>query len=183
MDPHGMPVEFSIVASSSNAQRVKMGTIIADDLNQLGMNVHIVPLEFRALLDRVFQSNDYDTCILGLGGGDADPNSEMNVWLSSGSTHVWNLHEREPASSWEERVDQLMKQQLVTLDYKRRKKLYDQVQRLIFDNSPVVFLATPNVLVGAQDGLANFRPAVVEPYVLWNVEELYLRGSGVAGAR
>ena len=47
-----------------------MATIISDDLGQLGMNVHVVALEFRAVVDRVFQSNNYQASILGLGGGD-----------------------------------------------------------------------------------------------------------------
>jgi len=41
------------------------------------------------MIDRVFQSFDYEAAIMALGGGDADPNPEMNVWLSSGSTHLW----------------------------------------------------------------------------------------------
>ena len=86
IDKQGKAVEFSIITSSSNAQRVKMATIIADDLSQLGMDVHAVPLEFRAVVDRVFQTNNYEACILGLGGGDADPNVVMNVWLSNGAT-------------------------------------------------------------------------------------------------
>src|ERR1700689_3008031 len=34
VDAHGNPVEFSILTSSSNAQRMKMATIIQDDLSQ-----------------------------------------------------------------------------------------------------------------------------------------------------
>ncbi len=56
LDRQGQAVEFSIIASSSNAQRSKMATIIQDDLSQLGMDVHVVPLEFRAVVDRVFQT-------------------------------------------------------------------------------------------------------------------------------
>ncbi|SRR6266571_5336138 len=36
-----------------------------------------------------------------------------------------------------------------------------------------VFLALQNVLVGAREGLGNFRPAVLDPYVLWNADELF----------
>jgi len=98
VDPQGRPVEFSILTSTSNAQRTKMATIIQDDLSKLGMNVHIVPLEFRAVIDRVFQTYDYEASIMALGGGDADPNPEMNVWLSSGGTHLWHLGETKPAT-------------------------------------------------------------------------------------
>lgn len=182
MDPHGAPVEFSIVTSSSNAQRSKMATIIQDDLSKLGMDVHIVPLEFRATLDRVFQTYDYEVAIMGLGGGDADPNPEMNVWLSSGGTHLWHLAESKPATPWELQLDQLMQRQMVELNYKRRKHLYDQAQEIISANSPFVFLATPDILVAAKKSVANFKPAILEPTALWDVEELYLQRPTAASA-
>jgi len=173
MDRQGQPVEFSIIASSSNAQRSKMATIIQDDLSQLGMDVHVVPLEFRAVVDRVFQSFDYEASIMGLGGGDADPNPEMNVWMSNGGTHLWHLGESKPVTEWEAQIDQLMQKQMVQLKYKERKHLYDQVQELVAANVPYVFLATPDILVGAKKKLANFKPAILDPNTLWNVEELY----------
>ncbi len=173
VDAQGRPVEFSIITSTSNAQRTKMATIIQDDLSKLGMNVHIVPLEFRAVIDRVFQTHDYEASIMALGGGDADPNPEINVWLSNGGTHLWHLGETKPATEWESQIDQLMQKQMVQLNYKERKKLYDQVQEIIAANLPYVFLATPDILVGAKKNLANFKPAILEPTTLWNVEELY----------
>jgi peptide/nickel transport system substrate-binding protein len=112
---------------------------------------------------------------MALGGGDPDPNPEMNVWLSSGATHLWHLGETQPASDWEREVDQLMQQQLITLNYDKRKRLYDRVQQLIADNLPFIFLATPNVLTGAKAQVGNFHPAVLDHYTLWNADQLYLR--------
>lgn len=184
VDHQGQPVEFSIITSSSSTQRTKMATIIQDDLSKLGMNIHVVPLEFRALLSRVFQTYDYEASIMGLGGGDADPNPEMNVWLSSGGTHLWHLGESKPATDWEAQIDQLMQQQMVQLKYKERKYLYDEVQEIIAANVPCVFLATPNILVGVKKNLANFRPAILEPTTLWNVEGLYyLPGHSPSGGK
>ena len=173
-DPHGNSVEFSILTSSSNAQRVKMATLIQDDLKQLGMNVHIASLEFRAVVDRVLNSYDFEAAIMGLGGGDADPNSEMNVWLSSGGTHLWHANQTKPSTPWEAEMDRLMQQQLVTLDYAKRKRLYDGVQEIVAKNLPVICLASPNILVGAKVRIGNFQPAILDPFALWNVEELYI---------
>jgi peptide/nickel transport system substrate-binding protein len=175
LDPVGTPVEFSIITSSSNAQRMKMATLLQDDLSHLGMQVLVVPLEFRALIDRVFQSFDYEAAIMALGGGDADPNPEMNVWMTSGTSHLWHLHETEPATGWEREIDGLMQQQMITLDYAKRKRLYDRVQELISEQVPFIFLATPNILAAADPRVGNFRPAILDPYTLWNAEELYLR--------
>jgi peptide/nickel transport system substrate-binding protein len=185
VDSRGREVEFSIITSTSNTQRTKMATILQDDLSKLGMNVHIVPLEFRAVIDRVFQTYDYEASIMALGGGDADPNPEINVWLSSGGTHLWHLGETKPATEWEAQIDQLMQKQMVQLKYKERKQLYDQMQEIIAANVPYVFLATPNILVGAKKNLANFKPAILEPTTLWNVEQLYfLSGNRVpSGAK
>jgi peptide/nickel transport system substrate-binding protein len=175
LDTAGRPVEFSIITSSSNSQRMKMATLLQDDLSHLGMQVNVVPLEFRAMIDRVFQSFDYDAAIMGLGGGDADPNPEMNVWAFAGTSHLWHLGETKPASDWERELDQLMQQQMVTLDYTKRKQLYDRAQQLIADNLPFVFLGTPNILASASARVGNFHPAVIDPYTLWNADELYIR--------
>jgi peptide/nickel transport system substrate-binding protein len=175
LDASGKQVSFSIVTSSSNTQRMKMATLVQDDLAKLGVQVSVVPLDFRAMLDRVFQSFNYDAAIMGLGGGDPDPNPEMNVWLSNGATHIWHLNESKPATDWEREIDQLMQQQMVTLNYAKRKRMYDRVQELIAQNLPFIFLATPNVLVGAKAQIGNFHPAVLDHYTLWNADELYLR--------
>jgi peptide/nickel transport system substrate-binding protein len=175
-DSTGRPVEFSIITSSSNSQRMKMATLLQDDLSRLGMQVHVVPLEFRAMIDRVFQSFDYDAAIMGLGGGDADPNPEMNVWTFNGTSHLWHMGETQPTTGWERELDQLMQQQMVTLDYAKRKQFYDRAQQLIADNLPFIFLGTPNILAGANSRVGNFHPAVLDPYTLWNADELYVRG-------
>jgi peptide/nickel transport system substrate-binding protein len=182
LDSAGRPVEFTIITSSSNSQRMKMATLLQDDLSHLGMQVHVVPLEFRAMIDRVFQSFDYDAAIMGLGGGDADPNPEMNVWTFNGTSHLWHMGEAQPATAWERELDQLMQQQMVTLDYAKRKQLYDRAQRLIADNLPFIFLGTPNILAGANARVGNFHPAVLDPYTLWNADELYVRGPELQNA-
>jgi peptide/nickel transport system substrate-binding protein len=183
LDTESKPVEFSILTSSSNADRTKMATLIQDDLKQLGMRVQIVPIEFRSLIDRVTQTKEYDSCLLGLASLDADPNSDLNVWLSSGGTHLWNPAQTHPSSAWEAEIDRLMEQQLSTPGYDQRKKLYDRVQEILAENQPMIFLASPNILVGAKNSIANLHPAVLEPYVLWNVEQLYFRNSAEIAGR
>jgi peptide/nickel transport system substrate-binding protein len=181
-DSDGVPVEFSIASSSSSTERSKMAALIQDDLKQLGMRVTVTPLEFRSLLDRLFQTKDYDACVLGLASFDADPNSDINVWLSSGAQHLWNPGQRKPATSWEAEIDRLMEQQLSARAYEERKRLFDRVQEILAENQPMIFLASPHILAGAKNNLGNFHPTVLEPYVLWNAEQLFWRAAdGKAG--
>ncbi|MGB2644458.1 MAG: ABC transporter substrate-binding protein [Candidatus Acidiferrum sp.] len=183
LDADRNPVEFSILTSSSNAERTKMATLIQDDLKQLGMRVQIVPLEFRSLIDRVTQTKEYDASVLGLTTFDADPTPDMNVWLSSGGTHLWNPSQSRPATAWEAEIDRLMEQQLSTPGYAQRKKLYDRVQEILAENQPMIFLASPDILVGAKNTIANIHPAVLEPYLLWNVEQLFFRNGAESAPR
>lgn len=172
-DANGVPVEFTIAVSSSSAERTKMATLIQDDLKQIGIRVQVVPLEFRALLSRVLDTKDYEACILGFADNDADPNVEMSVWLSSGPQHLWNPNQEKPATPWEAEIDRLMKAELVARKPAERKKLYQRVLELSAENQPLIFLASPNILVGAMKNLGNFHPAALEHYTLWNADELF----------
>jgi peptide/nickel transport system substrate-binding protein len=176
VDDQKQPVAFTILTNSGNAERNQIATIIQDDLKQIGMRVGVVTLAQSAILDRIMTSHDYDACMLALTGGDGDPNSEMNVWLSSGATHVWRPGQQAPATPWEAEIDSLMTEQIKTRDGQRRKRLYDRVQLLVAEQLPIISLVSPNVLVGATTGLANFRPTVLDHPALWNVEELFWRG-------
>jgi len=169
-DGSGAEVEFSLLVNAGNRQQTAMASLLQQDLQALGIRVRLLPLEFRALLARIQQSFDYDACLLGL-SADLDPNTAMNVWLSSGGTHLWRLA-GEPFS-WEKKIDALMAEQLVTVDPNRRKRLYDQVQELAAEQLPLIPLVSPNVLVGAKARLANFQPTILDHPTLWNVEELF----------
>jgi peptide/nickel transport system substrate-binding protein len=175
VDRDGRAVEFSLATSTTSRQRLEMATIIQADLKELGIAVHVVPIEFRVLLDRVFQTFDYDACLFAFGGGDADPNSEMNIWRSRGGSHIWRLGQPAPATPWEAELDGLMEKQLVTLDYAQRRRIFDRVQALVAEQLPFVFVAAPNILVGARGDLGNFRPAVLDGSGLWNADQLFLR--------
>jgi peptide/nickel transport system substrate-binding protein len=175
IDPAGLPVEFSILTSNNNPERLQMARLIQDDLKQIGIQVTVVPLEFKSLLELVQRTRRYEACMLALASADADPNPDMAVWLSSGSNHLWNPEQTSPATPWEAEIDSLMRRQLVTRDYAERKRMFDRVQEIAVENQPLVALVSPNLLVGARKNLGNFHPALLEPYTLWNVDQLYWR--------
>jgi len=175
IDARNNAVEFSILHNAGNSQQAQMATLIQQDVKEIGIEVKLVPLEFRTMLNRIFSTYEYEAAIMALAGGDADPNSEMNVWTSQGSTHVWKLTPKQTPTPWQEEIDRLMRQQMVTLDYQQRKRMYDRVQELVWENVPVICLISPDILVGAKEEIANLRPAILSSYTLWNVEQLFFR--------
>lgn len=175
VDQAGQPVELSILVNSGNGQSSQMATLIQDDLKKLGMNVHVTGLEFRAAIDRVLQSHDYELSVLGLGRGDTDPEPDMSFLVSNASTHVWNMTEKKPATAWQTEIDSLMEKQQVTMHYRERKMLFDRVQAILAKQAPIVFIASPHVLAAARRDLGNVRPAIMDNYILWNADELFWR--------
>ncbi len=174
LDPTGQAVKFTVITASSNQERMQMATLIQDDLKQLGMSVQVTPLEFRSMVDRVLNTHQYDVALMALGGGDADPNPEMNVWLSSGGMHLWHPGQKQPSTTWEAELDQLMHRQAEELNPAARKRIYDRVQEIEQEQLPIICLASPHVLVAAHERVKNLRPAILDHYSLWNVEEIWL---------
>lgn len=176
-DSRGTPVEFSVAVNAGNPQQVQMATLIQQDLKELGVGLTPIALDFHTLLDRVFTTYKYEAAIMALADGDADPNSEVNVLTSDGGTHVWSLRPDKDQPAWQLEIDRLMHEQLTARDYTQRKLLYDRVQKIICNNAPVIFLVSPDILVGAKDCVGNFHPAILSNYTLWNAEQLFLRQS------
>jgi len=174
VDRGGHPVEFSLITNSGNRARERMAAMIQQDLAALGMRVTVAPVDFASLIERITKSFRYDACLLGMQNVDLDPNGQMNVWLSSAANHQWNPNQATPETSWEAEIDRLMRQQAAALDERRRKSLFDRVQRIVWEEEPFLYLVNRSGLVAVSPQLRGAEPAVLHPQVLWNVERLWL---------
>ncbi len=128
-------------------------------------------------------AKEYEACLLGAGSPDADPNSDINVWLSNSQLHLWSPLQAHPATPWEAEIDRLINEQKYARTFEQRKKLYDRAQEILWEYQPMIFLAGPDVLTGARKSIGNFRPAGLEPYLLWNAEQLYFKHDAVTATR
>jgi len=178
-DSAGHPVKFSIVTNSGNAARLKMASMIQQDLAAIGIQVTIVPLDFPALIERLMHKQDYEACLLGLSNAESDPSSMMNMWLSSSTNHQWNPSEKVPATEWEAEIDKQMQLQASSPSQQARKLAVDRVQQIVADQLPFIYLVYPNVLQAISPQLRGVQPAILAPGPVWNID--YLRSQG--GAR
>jgi peptide/nickel transport system substrate-binding protein len=172
-DAQGRPVTFTLVTNAGNAIRQKISPLIQADLARLGIKVNLATLESRALLSTINESLNYEACLLAIVSGDADPVSHVNILSSRGMTHWWHPRQTKPATDWEARIDDLMKRQVSTLDPAGRKRLFDEVQAIIAEQQPFIFLVSRHLIVANKTGIGNFKPALLPDFVLWNCEELY----------
>ncbi len=171
-DRGGHAVVFSIVTNAGNRARERMATMIQQDLRSLGIAVNVVTLDFPSLIQRISETFDYEAALLGLVNVDLDPNAVMNVWLSSSDEHQWNPKQKTPATQWEAEIDRLMRAQASTMDNQRRKKYFDQVQEIVAEQAPFIYLVNKDALMGISPLLEGARPVVLRPQTYWNIERL-----------
>jgi len=176
-DAAGHPVKFSILTNAGNATRLKMATLIQQDLSKLGIEVTVVALDFPALIERLMHTQDYEACLLGLENVDPDPNAMMNIWLSSSPNHQWNPSEKSPATPWEADIDRDMHLQASSLSQAARKKAVDHVQQIVADQQPFIYLVYPNALYAVSPKLQGVLPAVLQPGIVWNIDTLRRQGT------
>jgi peptide/nickel transport system substrate-binding protein len=171
-DNTGRVVEFSIVTNSGNKYRERMAAMIQQDLGKIGMKVNVVTLDFPSLIERMTESFNYEAALLGLTNVDVDPNTMMNVWMSSGDNHQWNPRQMLPATAWEAEIDRFMQEQASAVDFKKRKAAFDRVQEIVADQVPFIYLVNKNALSAISISLQGGVPVVLRPQTYWNVEHM-----------
>jgi peptide/nickel transport system substrate-binding protein len=148
--------------------------MIQQDLKKIGIKVNVVTLDFNSLLERMTQTYNYEACLLGTVNGDLDPSSQMSMWLSSGENHIWNPKQKVAASSWEAEIDKQMHAQASATDPLKRKAAWDRVQKIAWEQQPIIYLVNKDSLVGISPLVKNAQPSAFRPQTYWNVEELAL---------
>jgi peptide/nickel transport system substrate-binding protein len=175
-DTDGNPVEILFYSNTGNLLREQAATLIVADLQKLGIKLNFLALDYRALVERINATFDYECVLMGLGGGGGDPASQINVLRSSEELHQWFPLQKTPSTDWEARIDSLMDAQMRTLDFAQRKKAFDEVQVILAEELPMIYTVAPFATAAIRSDGGNLRPAVLSPYHLtWNLDELYFK--------
>ncbi|NUN96263.1 MAG: ABC transporter substrate-binding protein [Candidatus Omnitrophica bacterium] len=173
-DPQGRKIEFLFITNRENDIRERMGAILQESFQQVGIDGRMKLVDFNTLVTAIADSFDYEACLLGLTGSD-NPLNGLNVFRSSARTHSWFPNQKTPATEWEAKVDQLIEQYLATPELPDQVKIWHEIQRLYGENQPMAWLVNPNVYVAVRNKFGNMRPQVIRPRALWNREEIFVK--------
>jgi peptide/nickel transport system substrate-binding protein len=113
----------------------------------VGIRVNIRQLDFQKLIDSLTRAYDWQTVIIGL-GTNYFPTQGSNVWPSTGNLHLWHPLQKQPATDWEARVDYLYTEASFTLDREKAGTLWDEYQRIILEECPIVYLVRGRAFYG-----------------------------------
>jgi peptide/nickel transport system substrate-binding protein len=117
---------------------VRTGEIIADHLKKVGVNVKIEQIEWSQWLGRVWKEADYDLTIIG----------HAESWDIANYANAKYYFRYDSA-----KFQELYKKSEMTMDEKARRDQYIQMQKMLADDAPVVFLYMHPRLAVARKGV------------------------------
>jgi peptide/nickel transport system substrate-binding protein len=73
-------------------------------------------------------------------------------------------------NTWEDpKITELIEKISATVDRDERAKLYGEIQKLMFDDPPFIYLYQPNIFEAVRAGVEGYSPRAAEEYYLKNV--------------
>jgi ABC-type transport system substrate-binding protein len=149
----GVPLSFTInTAEGEYPKDIQVVEVVQSDLQAVGCQIEIWLVEAAARWDylRLPQEEaEYDMLIFGFNPSNGDLGYHLNSLFRSNSDpsaapDVWNL-------MWysNPEVDELLNEADQTVDSDARYELLGQAQQLIWDDAPMIWMYTPEILVGA----------------------------------
>ncbi len=139
----GYPNGFETVlkVSPQYYYTVRSGEIIANHLQKVGVKVKIEQIEWGQWIARVWREADYDLTIIG----------HAEAWDISNYANPKYYFRYDSA-----KFQELFAKSEVTLDDKARRELYVQMQRMLVEDAPAVWLFMHPRLLVAKRGLKGF---------------------------
>ncbi len=136
----GYPNGFETVlkVSPQYDYTVRSGEIIVDQLQKIGVRVKLEQIEWGQWIARVWREADYDLTIIG----------HAEAWdISNYANPKYYFRYDNP------KFQELFQKSEVTLEDKARRELYIQLQRMLVEDAPAVWLFMHPRLVVAKKGL------------------------------
>lgn len=172
-------VEFDLYTNAGNTEREAIGVMVKQDLEALGMKVNFKPIEFNSLVNKMLNSYDWDLVIMGLTGSPLEPHSGKNVWYSNGSLHLFNQRPQGKVTDkfdWEAKLDEIFDEASLKTDFVQRKKLYDEYQKIICDEKPVIYLYSGTRVIAIRRKFRNIFPSALSG-VVYNLDEIFIKNN------
>ncbi len=171
-------VEFDMLTNAGNTEREAIGVMVKQDLEDLGMKINFKPVEFNSLVNKLVNTLDWDAVIMGFTGSPLEPNGGKNVWMSDGTLHVFNMRlakdKNSPRLDFEKKIDELFIKGALATKFEDRKKYYDEYQKIVYEEKPLIYIYSPTRIVAIRDKFKNIFPTSLGG-VTYNIEEIYER--------
>ncbi len=175
LEKDGKRFKFVLLANQGNEARKNIAEIVQRRLKEIGIDVEIRIIEWKAMLTEFIDKHKFEAIIMGWNLS-RDPDC-YDIWHSSkqreGEFNFVGYENKE--------VDRLLEEGRREFDQQKRKKIYNRVHQIIFDEHPYIFLFVPDALPMVNARFKGIEPApagIGYNFIKWYVpkqEQKYTR--------
>jgi peptide/nickel transport system substrate-binding protein len=168
LTPEGEPLTLKLIyGPNTNKTRELMAVTVQDQLAQIGVNVEIQGLEWASFLEATDSDEpDWDMFI---GGWRAtiEPHIMYTIWAEE------NIPQLNSVAYVNKDVEALFKEAGANCDPEFRKEKYGEIQRIIAEEMPYVFLWNQKTWSGQNNRIGGIDPKPLG--IGWNSNDWYIR--------
>jgi len=170
----GTPFQFELVTNSGNVRREAIGTIIQDQLAELGITVDFQAIDFNTMLDMTFGAQTFDAAVMGWRQGFPDDPDATQLFTPSNDDP--SNQGSDGMSYNNPEVTRLVQEALTVpaCDEAKRAEIYHQIEKILQDDQPYIWIATRNTTYAALGTVQGFDPQPNVPMWnanVWNIAE------------
>lgn len=165
----GKPFSFTLMTNQGNEQRIKIATIIQNQLESVGIEVRIRTVEWAAFIEKFINPRNFDAIIMGWTIAQ-DPDS-YDVWHSS-KIKGSGLNFISYSNS---EVDALLTEGRHLLDPAKRRPIYWRIQEILHEEQPYLFLYVPYALPIIRSDVMGVEPAPAG--ITYNSDKWWIKGA------
>jgi peptide/nickel transport system substrate-binding protein len=169
----GEQMAFELLTNAGNTRREAIGTVIQDQLGQIGIEVDFATIDFNALLD-VMDSQAFDAFILGWRAGYPDDPNTVQLFGAEADVPGSGFNF---TSFYNERFFELEAEANAVPGCapEDRAPLYAEMQEIMQDEMPYLWLFVQNGFYAARTEINGFAP---EPsQMVWNLDTWTVSGN------
>jgi len=162
----GTLFEFTMITNEGNDRRGAIGTIIQDQLSEIGMDVDFQVIDFNALLD-IQDNQTFDTIILGWRNSYPD-DPDMTQLFTPEADVVGGGSNFTSYNNPEFTDLNTQARTIPGCDEAERAVLYREMQVILQEDLPYMWLFAQNGMYAASNDVNGFDPFPVQWY--WNID-------------
>jgi peptide/nickel transport system substrate-binding protein len=156
------PFSFTLLIPQGNPVTVEIAAIFQQDLKSIGVEMKTQMIEWAVFQEKT-RKHEFQASIAGWGTG-TDPDSSWNIWHSE-------MIEQEGGRNYScfsnPRVDELFRLGRREFDETKRRDMYREIQKIVYDEQPYTFLWNRPTTWAFNNRL---RGVVFSPRGVWNFD-------------
>jgi len=140
LEKDGIKFSFTIITNQGNEERRMTAEIIQRRLKEIGIEVKIKIIEWSSFVSEFIDKRRFEAVLLGWGLS-LDPDM-YDIWHSSKTKEgEFNF-----AGYSNEEVDRLLLAGRRTFDQEERRRIYQRIHEILYEDQPYLFLYVPDAL-------------------------------------